>query len=908
MKKITSFYLLFLFVAFAIASQNPRTEITLTELTVNQSSYTDSEVFIPGKTQLHLSSATAPLINSVIHLNSPDSWLVFDNIRPQQVVSQWLSSIMINGVPAVDKSNARISIYKQGTVVIPHASSLHPLTVYDGLNFSGNSQTYALHTYYKSLGTLDNKIRSFKLKRGYMATFATNSDGSGYSRCFVADHDDLEISLPELLDRKVSFIRVLTWEYVSKKGWCGWSEDDYKLMNATWHYDWNAGGVTDYLTEYVPIRQKADWPGWDIIQSKTYVSHVLGYNEPDQSDQANMNFKQIMDIWPEFMKTGLRIGSPAWANPWAGNGGNLFDFIKKCDELNYRVDFVALHCYWGGKSPQNWYNDLKYIHETTGRPLWITEWNNGANWTNEAWPDANRLYTTANAQKQLADLKGILQVLDTASFVERYSIYNWVENCRAVILNGQMTLAGEYYASNSPGLAFNKSKERIPTYKHSYTPVLQMTNTGNTKVTLTVVDPGLEQELGCVIEKKIDDGSFQILFDSNDPYQTVFSDNIDLNAGFNISYRVRTKLSNGNSSSYSAEVGYTIAQGSSVQFGNIKSSSIQWSPIFFKDPISSPVIVTGAPTNRNLSVLMSNRVKFVGSTLFNFQLAPWAYQNVTSLSQAETLSFLTANTGSYNLGNIKMVAARVTGVGPTWKDVTFATPFDDVPVVLVNQLFPITSHATTARVRNVTKTGFQVKLQKESKIITALSGELISYVALSQGEGTFDNHQIKVGLTPATIGSTSTYTISYGETIPNVVFLPQMQTCQDDTVTATLRTMVWGQSGATIRKQREVSLGYTATANNEVVGYVVIKPAQPQTGVWQQPYTVFDVYPNPVKQTLYLKLNNHEPVVVSVYNMAGVLVKQASTDGTSVDVGDLAAGYYLLRTSNNQMAKFIKHE
>lgn len=130
--------------------------------------------------------------------------------------------------------------------------------------------------------------------------------------------------------------------------------------------------------------------------------------------------------------------------------------------MNYRVDFVALHCYWGGKSPQNWYNDLKYIHERTGRPLWITEWNNGANWTTEWWPDASKAYTDANARKQLNDLKGILQVLDTASFVERYFIYDWVQDCRAMVLNGQLTLAGAYYSANKSQIAYNGNREVVP--------------------------------------------------------------------------------------------------------------------------------------------------------------------------------------------------------------------------------------------------------------------------------------------------------------------------------------------------------------------------------------------------------------------------------------------------------------
>src|SRR5665647_255712 len=126
------------------------------------------------------------------------------------------------------------------------------------------------------------------------------------------------------------------------------------------------------------------------------------------------------------LRTGLRIGSPACTNfSW------LYQFMDSCKARNYRVDYVAVHGYWGGKTPQNWYNDLKYIHDRTGRPIWITEWNNGANWTSEWWPSD----VPSQQAKQLADIKGILTVLDTAHFIERYSIYNWVEDKRAMILN-----------------------------------------------------------------------------------------------------------------------------------------------------------------------------------------------------------------------------------------------------------------------------------------------------------------------------------------------------------------------------------------------------------------------------------------------------------------------------------------
>ncbi|MCS2958784.1 hypothetical protein NXX53_20850 [Bacteroides salyersiae] len=56
-----------------------------------------------------------------------------------------------------------------------------------------------------------------------MATMATEPDGMGYSRCFIADDADLEIrELPAELNGKVSFIRVFQWEWASKKRMGRW--------------------------------------------------------------------------------------------------------------------------------------------------------------------------------------------------------------------------------------------------------------------------------------------------------------------------------------------------------------------------------------------------------------------------------------------------------------------------------------------------------------------------------------------------------------------------------------------------------------------------------------------------------------------------------------------------------------
>ena len=72
------------------------------------------------------------------------------------------------------------------------------------------------------------------------------------------------------------------------------------------------------------------------------------------------------------------------------------------------------------------YNFLLDIWNNTHRPIWITEWNNGANWTD------NNPYPAPTYAQQQACISAMVDMLENTPFVERYAIYNWVEDVRAV--------------------------------------------------------------------------------------------------------------------------------------------------------------------------------------------------------------------------------------------------------------------------------------------------------------------------------------------------------------------------------------------------------------------------------------------------------------------------------------------
>lgn len=907
--KIKSLFILLL-TSLSVFAQE-RTTLVITGTVSNAISFSNKELIINGKTDLHISAANIPLTNSVIKLNSENSFVFFDNIRPQVVIDSILSDIYINGVQASNKTNARVSIYRHGTIVMPQGSVFQPLEVYSGQNFTGDLQKYSLNVYNNSLGVFDNKIRSFKLKRGYMATLANNPDGSGYSRVFIASDGDLEVpTMSAYLDRTVSFIRVFQYDWVSKKGWCqtgtmskGDAITNTNKMKGTWLYTWSADYTSRPNIEYVPEKWQLYWPSWDQINSKESVTHVIGYNEPDHTEQSNVSVADAVKHWPEFMNSGLRIGSPACTDFSAW----LYPFMDSIKAHNYRCDYVVIHAYWGGYTPTQWYNALKAVHDKTGRPIWIKEWNNGADWTTETWPsDYGEAMT-----KQYNELKAILNVMDTAHFVERYSIYNWVGYKRMLITDdGWVTPAGELYRDNKPDVAFRKVNEVIPTYKlpAQRKPVISLNpSVDNSKISLNWENTSQEFAYEVVVERKADNGIFSEIYRTNSAsIPASYTELPDFTEIKKYTYRVRLLFNNG-TEQISNEKAFNVISGAEIQYGNLSYSNIDWNLVGFKNAYSSiPSVFVGAPTNNNSSTLMTPKVKISSSRMMNLQLLPWSYQDISTLTNEEKLPYFIIKPGKYDFSGLSAIVSKTIATA-SWTKVNFSTPFDTVPVVLVSPTTDNNGIPFVVRVRNITKTGFEVKLQKESKITTALVSEIFSYFAIEQGVGWVNGNKIKVGRTAENgVGNAITQyaRIMYDETIDNPVFIAQLQTCNDDTVTASLRCRSVLTTEARVFKQREQSLGFTNSAF-ETAGYILLNPdIYNEVDILENPD--LSLYPNPVADCLYITGGILEPILFEIYNLYGIKVKSEILDKQYIDVSNLNTGCYYLKSNGFPVLKFIK--
>ncbi len=426
--------------------------LTITNGVQTYATLSATTVTMSNRCELRITSASSPISGCTINLNSSDAWLLLTGIKPSAVASTYLGQVLVNGSAAVADSNVRVVQYGAGAVVIPQPPSFQPLQVFSGPHFTGTPAAYSQYVYYTGtgLGAMDQNISSFKLKRGYMAVMAQNTAGNGFSQCYIAQDGDLEIGvLPAMLENHIRFIYVTPWRWVSKKGIAG--NPGNSLLNVNSWYDWNIDQSSSRDLEYVPIRQDRWWPSltqnWQTLGANT----VLGYNEPDSATQANILAGDAIRSWPDLLGTGLRVGAPAVTD---GGWSWITNFMSQADAAGLRVDFVPLH-YYQAHNPADasgaatqMYNFLKARYDQFKRPLWVTEWNNGANWTD------NNPYAPPTYAQQQACIAAMVQMLENAPFVERYQLYNWVEDVRSVVTNGVLTAAGVTYRDQVSALAY----------------------------------------------------------------------------------------------------------------------------------------------------------------------------------------------------------------------------------------------------------------------------------------------------------------------------------------------------------------------------------------------------------------------------------------------------------------------
>ncbi|EKD20976.1 uncharacterized protein L3040_004595 [Drepanopeziza brunnea f. sp. 'multigermtubi'] len=204
----------------------------------------------------------------------------------------------------------------------------------------------------------------------------------------------------------------------------GLAYNDASLLTAfaknsmfSWSYNWGStqyGGTVPAGIEYVPMlwglssdhtRNWADAVSTGLAAGAT---HLLSFNEPDYSGQANLGYAAAATGYMTYMQpyaSKAKLVSPA-----VTNGGDpmgltwLTNFIAACSACT--IDAIAVHWYNGGDAAAFKAYMAKAYAAGGNRPIWVTEFQ-----------------ASGTALEQAAFLKEVMAWMDSTSYIERYSYF-----------------------------------------------------------------------------------------------------------------------------------------------------------------------------------------------------------------------------------------------------------------------------------------------------------------------------------------------------------------------------------------------------------------------------------------------------------------------------------------------------
>ena len=926
MKRLTLLAMLALATAGALAAN---TKTVVEQVT--------AAVALTDDVDFHITSAEPFTATGSLDIRNVDrAVVVFDNLRPSQALA-WLAFITIDGQKAANRVNCYLKIYNRGAILMPHSPNIKPLTTYTEPDCGGEScdnySTGHKDGYMRTLSTaqLNNRIRSFRLKRGYMVTFSLREEGRGYSRCFIADEGDIEVNLPPLMAGRVSSYRIFHWNDCSKAGIAdNLNQSVNALLHTTWSYTWSEGSSMGTDFECVPHMNQIYGPSASTLGASEYSAHIKTDNEPGNSaDPHPATVEQVLARWEDLMRTGKRLMTPSSHD---GSLNWMNAFVDSIDRRGWRCDIVDVHCYWTEGSynalESNWYRRYR-------RPIWISEFLWGASWNNNGiFADGINRDNPSKADLELnkTNMSRILNNLNKWGFIERYAYWNGERNCSKIYMNGKLTPLGEFYANMDTGVGYNSAYEYVPAappvaaprvISHSFTP-----STGIFKMTFRDTNGELNDSV--FVERRVGDGPWERIYTAKiaeNGYSYVVSDTIS--EGGMYVYRTHAVVYN-QRNLYSPEVynvvGMTEGEGA-LQYGKITTSVSDNIFNFFAHPYDKqPIVVFGGPTAKTLStypVEQVGNVTMTGDvyTSFGANMMTWTEKagDTPFADGAETSSYLVVEAGngavgalSYEAGMVADAEGNPLAVGADVVEVKFKQAFAEAPVVMVTTYNNKNKYPVSGRAFDVTNEGFKLAARRQHALSGTMQPVNFSYFAIDKGEGeTPEGKRFKVGSDAMTFRG-AMVEVKYGSTLANPAPFVQLQT-QNRDVAGIIRIAQQTDSNMRVRLQLDPSSPNGTLSSQqpakETAGWMVVSDDPNVSAI--RDLTASDgrrLSIWPTVATHAVGVNDVGATSASVYSVNGarlLTVELVEGQGT-IDVTTLPAGVYVVRTNANHSGKIVK--
>jgi len=265
---------------------------------------------------------------------------------------------------------------------------------------------------------------------------------------------------------------------------------------------------------------------------------------------------------------------------------------------------------------------------------------------------------------------------------------------------------------------------------------------------------------------------------------------------------------------------------SDFEYGIIEGLTDQSVRVDFKNTYSKPIVIAKPLSYRGID---PSHIRIIETTSGDMEIKveEWDYlDKIHSLN--EKVGYLVIEQGVHEFDGKKIQAGKIDYADfPNATDVSFPESFDSVPIVLAQVQSFNGIEAIIARVSDVTKTGFKVRLQEQESYMERTSpnyghsSEVVGWVAFQRGSGEYGN--IKYVISSLNGFDHNWKTVSLDREFTNPVLLAGIQSVMGGD-TAGLRSRDWEASSFKIMVEEEQSAD-TETEHTypEKVGWIYIE-------------------------------------------------------------------------------------
>ncbi|KIW47210.1 uncharacterized protein PV06_02802 [Exophiala oligosperma] len=196
----------------------------------------------------------------------------------------------------------------------------------------------------------------------------------------------------------------------------------YSTGKVSWVFNWELW-VPESIplqVEWIPcVRTAANVKDIDAYLSDIILGRgikteaLLGFNEPEIHDQANLGVDTAVDLWRHLLaaksKFGLRLGSPGMSSDVSRSVPWLTQFLSRLGGED-GIDFLVVH--WYGPRFEDFRTFLEHMHSTFDLPVWVNEFACSTMGDGEASRD-----------EVVAFMDEALPWLDRCEWIERYAYF-----------------------------------------------------------------------------------------------------------------------------------------------------------------------------------------------------------------------------------------------------------------------------------------------------------------------------------------------------------------------------------------------------------------------------------------------------------------------------------------------------